>query len=320
MRGANVEIQEGSLRLAQERADAGKTAYTSVHLAKSNLESTRAAIPSLEIGLRQSSNRLCTLLGIPSQDLAALLGEASIPTAPPEVAVGIPADLLRRRPDIRAAERAVAAQSEQIGIAISDLYPHFSINGTFALASANFSDLFDSGSSTGSIGPSFRWNLLNYGRIINNVRLQGFGLEELIANYQNTVLIAGQEVEDALVAFLRNQQRVAYLRSSVVETEEALKLLTISFEEGAISFVGVFVLQGELTTSQDALAQAQGDVVTSLINLYKALGGGWQIRCPQYASRINSEPMGELVPEYVRPLPMEAPEQVLPDPVVKEVR
>lgn len=277
----NVEIQEQSLKLAQEKADAGKTGYTSVHLAESSLESTRASIPSFEIGIRQASNRLCTLLGIPMRDLSKLLGTGDIPKTPQQVAIGIPADLLRRRPDIRAAERAIASQSEQIGIAISDLYPHFSITGEIALQSEKFSDLFSSASSFGSIGPSFRWNLLNYGRIVNNVYLQGFGLEELITGYQNTVLTANQEVEDALVAFLENQQRVQHLEKAVAETQEALRLLTISFEEGDISFTGVFVLQGELATRQDQLAESRGDVIASLISLYKALGGGWEIRYPQ---------------------------------------
>jgi NodT family efflux transporter outer membrane factor (OMF) lipoprotein len=291
----NVKIQEGSLELTQEKYDAGSTGMTSVHLAKSSLESTKARIPSYEIGLRQANNQLCTLLGVSTHDLQQALGKAGIPIAPPEVAIGIPADLIRRRPDIRAAERSIAAQSEQIGIAQADLYPHFVIQGEFALQSEDFSDLFQSASTAGSIGPSVQWNLLNYGRIINNVRLQESGLQELIANYQNTVLTANQEVEDALVAFLKNQQRVRYLKTVVDETQEALRLLTISFNEGDISFTGVFIMQGDLAAKQDQLAQAQGDVATSLIALYKAIGGGWEIRCMNLESQLpHSLPSVEL--------------------------
>jgi NodT family efflux transporter outer membrane factor (OMF) lipoprotein len=307
----NVGIQKGSLELTQDKADEGATGYTSVHLAKSSLESTQAGIPTLEIGLRQSANRLCTLLGVPTQDLTEILGEGNIPSTPSEVAVGIPLDLMRRRPDIRAAERSIAAQSEQIGIAISDLYPHFSINGEIALESEEFSDLFSSASTAGSIGPSFRWNLLNYGRIINNVQLQAAGLQELIAGYQNTVLTANQEVEDAMVGFLRSQQRVRFLESSVAETEEALRLLTISFEDGAISFTGVFVMQQQLVVRQDQLATARGDVVTSLIEMYKALGGGWEIRCrgsgivePTAGAPTGSDPIPEM--EVAEPIPTPA--------------
>jgi len=314
----NVNIQKGSLKLTESKADEGATGFTSVHLAKSSLEATQATIPSLEIGLRQAGNRLCTLLGIPTRDLTEMLGEGDIPSTPSEVAVGIPADLMRRRPDIRAVERSIAAQSEQIGIAIADLYPHFSINGEIALASEDFSHLFSSASNSGTIGPSFRWDLLNYGRIINNVQLQKAGLEELIAGYRNTVLTANQEVEDALVSFLRNQKRVRLLEASVKETEEALRLLTISFEDGAISFTGVFVVQGDLAAKEDQLAQTRGAVVTSLISLYKALGGGWEIRCPDFEPRGTiSQPPGVL---EIVPLPKGMPEisysndDVLPSP------
>jgi NodT family efflux transporter outer membrane factor (OMF) lipoprotein len=279
--GHNADIQEKSLELTQAKADRGATGYIGVHLAKSSLESTRATIPNLEIGLRQASNQLCTLLGLTTHDLSDVLGTDAIPTAPVEIAVGIPADLLRRRPDIRAAERALAAQSEQIGIAVTNLYPHFTINGQFALESEDFSHLFSSSSSAGSIGPSFHWDLLNYGRIVNNARLQEAGFQELVASYQKSVLTANQEVEDALIAFLRNQERVEFLQATVEETQEALRLLTISYEQGAIDFDSIFILQGALVAAQDQLASTQGDVVTSLISLYKALGGGWEIRCPE---------------------------------------
>ena len=221
-----------------------------------------------------------------------MLGNGVIPTAPPEVAVGIPANLLRRRPDIRAAERSVASQSEQIGIALADLYPAFTITGEFALESEKFSDLFRSASSAGSVGPGFQWNLLNYGRIANNVELQKYGLQELIASYQNTVLTANQEVEDAMVAFLQTQERYRFLNKSVQATEESLKLLTLSFEEGEIDFSSVFLLQGALVGAQNDLAQAQGDVITNLIGLYKALGGGWEVRCRGFRAQdsIVQEP------------------------------
>jgi NodT family efflux transporter outer membrane factor (OMF) lipoprotein len=275
----NVRIQEGSLGLAQARAEEGQTDEVSVHLSKSTLEATRATIPSLEVGLRQANNRLCTLLGIPTTDLVQSLGQgAGIPAAPAEAAVGIPAELLRRRPDVRAAERQVAAQSAQIGVALAELYPSIAITGEISVQAEEFSDLFQSLSTGGAIGPSFRWNVLNYGRIINNVRVQDARFQELIAGYQNTVLAANQEVEDALVSFLRTQSQIKSLASSVQETQLALDLELIKFKEGATDFTGVFVLQGELVRRQDQLASAQGEVVASLIGVYKALGGGWEIR------------------------------------------
>lgn len=311
----NVKIQENSLRLTQEKADAGKTGYAGVHMSKSSLESTRASIPSLQIGLQQASNQLCTLLGIETQDLTEFLSVGDIPKPPAEVAIGIPVDLLRRRPDIRASERAIAAQSEQIGIATSDLYPHFSINGEIALESKNITDLFKTSSSAGSISPALQWNLLNYGRIINNVELQGYGLEELITSYQSTVLTANQEVEDALVAYLKNQQRVNFLELATRETEQALNLLTIAFEEGDISFTGVFVLQGQLTARQDEYAAARGDVLISLINLYKALGGGWEIRASDEIN-LDESIQFDSVQEAI-PLPPLPESKIFPAPPIE---
>jgi NodT family efflux transporter outer membrane factor (OMF) lipoprotein len=283
----NVKVQESSLKLSTTRFEEGKTSQVGVYLAKANLNGTEATIPSLETGLRQASNRLCTLLGMPPMDLSAMLGKGDgIPKVPAEIAVGIPADLLRRRPDVRQAERQVAAQSAQIGVALSDLYPSIAINGEVFLASENFSNLFRSASGAGSVGPSFSWNILNYGRIINNVRLQDSRLMELIANYQNTVLEANQEVEDALVAFLKSQQEVESLQATVDDLNESLKLLLINFEEGSIDFSPIFVLQGSLRAAQDQLAASEGSVLVNMIAVYRALGGGWQIRCSGFQPQV----------------------------------
>jgi hypothetical protein len=166
--------------------------------------------------------------------------------------------------------------------------------------------------------------LLNYGRIINNVRLQHAGLKELIASYRNTVLTANQEAEDALVAFLRNQGRVRLLEGAVKETEEARRLLTLSFEEGDISFSGVFVIQGVLASLEDQLAQARGDVATSLITLYKALGGGWEIRCTGFPPHVaGSQPpkSAEAVPvqEEMDPVPPSAEVMSQPPGIMETV-
>ena len=305
----NVRIQEGSLELAQAKFEEGKTGAIGVHLSRSTLEATKASIRSLEIGRRQANNRLCTLLGIPPLDLRDVIGEDSgIPETPAEVVVGIPADLLRRRPDVRAAERQVAAQSAQIGIAESELYPSIAITGKISVSAEEFSDLFAPLSQGGGIGPSFEWNVLNYGRILNNVRVQEVRFQQLVVSYQNTVLKANQEVEDALVAFLQNQERVDSLVETARETQRALDLELTRFEEGETDFTGVFVLQGDLAQKQDQLGKAKGEVVTSLINVYKALGGGWQIRCPGFESHGGmSQPMEatEIVPtpEAMPPLP-----------------
>jgi len=273
---ASADEQRESLELAELRYDAGKTDIVSVHLARSSLDSLLADIPTYKIGLRQANNALCTLLGRPPEDLLPDLGDGPIPSAPAEISVGIPADLLRRRPDVREAERQVAAQTAQIGVAISDLYPSIAIDGQLTVESEHFNDLFKD-SEGGFMGISFSWNLLNYGRIENNILLQETITEELIAVYQQTVLLANQEVEDDLVSFLMTQEQVEALSRALSEAQLALDLLVLMFKEGKIDFNPIFVMQSDVIRLQDALAAAEGGVATSLINLYKSLGGGWQL-------------------------------------------
>ena len=237
---------------------------------------------------------------------------------PPEVAVGIPADLLRRRPDIKRAERRIAQQSASIGIAITDLYPHFSLSGNVNWGSEKLSTLFSGDASGGAFGPSLRWDLLNYGRIVNNVQLQRQVFGELITSYRNTVLTANQEVEDSLVAFLRNQERVTELQASVDATSNALELVLIQYKEGETDFTGVFVMQRELVQLQERLAQAQGEVAESLIGVYKALGGGWEIRrqgCGRNVVQSGDEGVDEiLLPPPVTPDTIPEP-ALLPQPL-----
>ena len=203
----NVVLQRKTLQIVQGQRKVGIVEQVDVDQALSTLEQTEAGIPELEIALRQAANQMCVLLGMPVQDLQARLGSGSIPTAPPEVAIGIPAALLCRRPDIRRAERQAAAQCAQIGIAEAAFYPAVSINGTIGYAAQNFKDLFQEQALTGNVGPSFTWNILNYGRLRNNVHLQDARFQELVTTYQNTVLSADQDVENGLVTFLRAAER-----------------------------------------------------------------------------------------------------------------
>ena len=261
------------------RFQGGTTSQLDVYQARSTLEQTQAQISEFEISLRQTTNLLCILLGIPPEELQGKLGPAPIPTAPPEVAIGIPADLLRRRPDIRRAERLAAAQSAQIGVAEADFYPAISINGTIGGVAERFPDLFRSTALNGNVGPSFQWNILNYGRIRNNVRLQDAKFQEAVAAYQQTVLGAAREVENGLVTFLRAQQRTKYQTASVNDAEQAVKIVLAQYRAGAVDFTRVSQLEQALVQQQDVLTQARGEIAAGLIQVYKALGGGWQIRC-----------------------------------------
>ena len=272
----NVEIQQGSLRLAEQRFSNGVATELDVRQARSNLAQTEALIPPLQAGRRQSSNQLCILLGMPVSDLANHLPPGPIPRPPFEVAVGVPADLLRRRPDIRRAERQVAAQSAQIGVAEADLYPQFGINGFLGYAANDFKDLFEAKSLLGFIIPQFQWNVLNYGRITNNVRVQEARLQTTTLQYQQTVLRAGREVEDALVGFLQAQQQAARLEEGVREVARSVELVVIQFRGGVTDFNRVYNTQTQLVNQQDGLATSQGNIALNLIQAYRALGGGWQ--------------------------------------------
>ena len=285
----NVELQKKSLDIAAARYEGGVADQLDVAQAKALLKQTQATIPPLEAGLRQSKNALAILLGILPTYVQDLLGPPKpIPTAPIEVAVGIPAELLRRRPDVRLAEFQAAAQSAQIGVAKADLYPSFSLVGSIGLQSsdkggirsnnANFSDLFTSGGITYFIGPTFQLPILNYGRLKNNVRVQDARFQQLVVSYQNTVLRAFQDVEDATVGFLRTQEQKTFLAESVEQYKLSVELSLIQYSEGLTDFQRVIDAQRNLAQQEDAFASATGAVSTNLIALYKALGGGWELR------------------------------------------
>jgi NodT family efflux transporter outer membrane factor (OMF) lipoprotein len=276
---ANVGIQNRSVQLATDKFTNGSTTERDQRQAEQVLAQTEALIPALEIGKRQAANRLCVLLGMPARDMDAILGQGTgVPVAPVDVVVGVPANLVRRRPDVRRAEREVAAQSARIGVAMSDLYPHFTVLGTIGVEAEEFSDLFKSGSMIGEISPGFRWDILNYGRLANNVRVQDARFQQLAYAYQEQVLVAGREVEDAIVAFLRSQEQERHLGSSVAAARRTVEITNDQYREGAVDFTPVFLFQETLTDQEDQLAVAQGDIALGLIAVYRALGGGWQIR------------------------------------------
>jgi len=299
----NIQLQRDTLVIADARFRGGQVSELDVDQARSNLAQTEALVPQFEIQLRQANNQLCILLGIPPEDLVRTIGAGAIPAAPPEVAVGVPADLLVERPDVRRAERLVAGQSARVGVAVSELYPHIAVTGTVGFSAAQFNDLFQNRSQQGSIGPSFQWNLLNYGRLLNNIRLHDARLAELIVAYQSTVLQANKEVEDALVVFLRSQQRARSLAVSVDAAQRAANIAVAQYKAGIIDFNRVALIEQNLVSQQDLLAQTQGQIAVGLVDTYRALGGGWQIRL-------------EPLPEQVAiPLPAVGPRPA-PQPVV----
>jgi len=276
----NVDIQKRSLTIAEVRFEGGATSELDVQQARSLLYNTQALIPVMDAGIRQAKHGLSVLLGMPPSNLEELMeGPSAIPKPPAEVAIGIPADLLRRRPDIRLAEFQAAAQGAQIGIAQADLYPHFALAGSIGFSAGNGSDLFKSASVTSFLSPfSFRWDILNYGRIKNNVRVQDARFEQLTVSYQNKVLLAAKEVEDGLIGFIKSQQQAAFLSDAVKAALRASELAALQYKEGMIDYTPVLNTQQALVLQQDSLASSRGNIARYLIAVYKALGGGWQIR------------------------------------------
>jgi NodT family efflux transporter outer membrane factor (OMF) lipoprotein len=280
----NVQIQKKSLQIATARWQGGTTSKRDVEQALTVLDSTEASIPTLESQLRQTQNALCILLGMPPRDLQDLLGtKSAIPAPPPQVALGIPADLLRRRPDIRSAEWQAAAQCAQIGVAKANLFPAFSLSGTFGFQSSdvspnNLADISQWRSRTGGFGPSFQWNILNYGQITNQVRTQDARFQELIIAYQNAVLKAQQEVENALIAFLKAQQRAQKLAGATAAAQRSVELAILQYREGITDFTTVITAEQTLLAQQDSLAVTLGDISGNLVGVYRSLGGGWQLR------------------------------------------
>ena len=286
----NVELQKHSLRITEVRFQNGATTELDVQQAKTLLRNTQASIPQLNAGNRQARHALSTLLGKPPSELNSILdGEIEIPAAPIEVATGIPAELLRRRPDIRRAEFEAAAQSALIGVAKAELYPSFSLVGSLGLKSSGKTnttrsgddgadELFDGDSVEFFGGPSFTWNIFNYGRIKNEVRVQDARFEQLLVNYQDTVLRAAREVEDAMVGFLQARQAEEYLSESVDAASRSVELALIQYRDGVENYQRVIDTQTSLVSQQDLWTQTRGSIATNLIEMYRALGGGWQIR------------------------------------------
>jgi NodT family efflux transporter outer membrane factor (OMF) lipoprotein len=276
---ANVGYQEEALRITQAKFTAGEVSELDVNQAESLLYNTRATVSTLEISLQQFKNALAILLGMPPGDLSYLLGEQrAIPVAPPQVALGMPQDLIRRRADIRTAERQLAAQSAQIGVAITDLYPAFSIGGAIGTTADSSSDVFTSDSRTWNLFGAFQWNLFNYGRLKSNIRLQDALFQQLLIDYRDTVLQAQGDVENSIVAYLKSHEQLVSYRRSAEAARRAVEISTTQYDNGLIDFNTVITTLSAQADQDDLLSTTQGDVATNLVQVYRALGGGWEIR------------------------------------------
>lgn len=272
----NLEAQKHSAALTRLRFQGGFIGALDVANADAQVATTAAQIPLLEASARQSIYSLSVLLG---RDPAALIGDLSpvavIPLAAPSIPLGVPADLLRRRPDVRRAEAEIHAATARIGVATADLFPRFTISGSVGLRAGDFSSWFDWASRIWSFGPSASWNLFEMGRTRSNIEQQQALQDQSLITYQQTVLTALQEVENALIASAKEEEHRRVLREAVSANRKAVDLAKTLYTQGHTDFLNVLNAQRSLYASEDALIRSTGSVSTNLVALFKALGGGW---------------------------------------------
>lgn len=275
---SNLLAQDETYQIARWRYQAGLTTQLDVEQAKLNKETTRSGIPTLRSGMEQAKQRLAILLGQPPAALTAMLAESkAIPVTPPSVAVGIPADLLRQRPDVRRAERRLAAQTAQIGVAKAARYPSLSLSGSIGLESLAFGTLYTAGAKIAQMAASSALTLFDAGRIRKNIEIQTALQEQALGLYESAVLTALKDVENALVAYSQEQTRRNTLQEAVKAGRRAVELAEMQYRAGTNDFQPVLTSQKSLLTVQTQLATSDAEVASDLIRLYKALGGGWTL-------------------------------------------
>ncbi len=279
----NAALQKRSLEIADVLARNERVTELDVEQARTLFESTSAQVPQIEGRLAQAKNALSFLLGQPPGRLDARLGDAAIPTLPDKAGVGIPAELLRRRPDVRVAEFRAAAQTAIVGVAETDKYPRFGLTGSLGVLSSDtndssLGDLFSSDSVEYTVGPVFSWPILNYGRIENAVRVQDARLQQLLVAYQNTVLNAAREVEDAIAGYLRERDALEAYGRSARAARRSVDIALLQYRESIADYQRVLDTQRALNSQQQLYVASKQQAATSLVLLYKALGGGWETR------------------------------------------
>ncbi len=280
----NVATQTEGLRIASAQFKAGETSERDVQQATTRLAQTEAQIPLLNASLAQNKNGLAVLLGETPEEIGRHLTKpGNIPAAPAEVAVGIPKDLLRRRPDVRAAGLQAASYSALIGVAKAQMYPAFSLSGEFGYAgnnqfNNNLGDMFNWQNRVVNAGASVVFPVFNYGRLVNQVRVQDAQFQQALLNYQNTVLTAQQEVENGLANFANQQIALVSLDKAATAARRSTELAMIQYKEGQTDFTTVLTAEQEQLNVENDVAATQGNVVLGLISVYRALGGGWQMR------------------------------------------
>lgn len=284
----SVQTRKETLELVESRFKAGVVGELDVAQARAELASREAAVPDFEAQTRKLIYALSLLLAQPPAALVAELSPvANIPVAPGQIPVGLPSDLLRRRPDVRRAERQLAAATARVGVATADLFPRFTLNGTFELQARNAADLGDLSSRAWSVGPSFRWPLFDADRVRQQIKVQDARQEQAADTYTKTVLGAFGNVESSMVSLVKEQTRRASLRRAVEADRRAVELATSLYTSKIADFTTVLDNQRRLYDAEDALIQSELSVTTDLIALFKSLGGGWDVPADKPATAAS---------------------------------
>lgn len=274
----NIRTQQNTVDLTHGRLEAGLSSRLEVAQAEAQLAGTEARVPVMEASVQQAIHRLGVLLGLePAALMAELLPPAAIPPPPPQVPLGLPSDLLRRRPDIRRAERQLAAATANIGIATADLFPRFSLTGLLGLQSSAATDLLTTQSRFWTFSPALRWPLFDAGRARAAIQVQTVRQEEALITYEKTVLTALQEAEDAMVRYTKARSANEALARAVESTRQSADIALALYQKGLVDFLNVLQSQQALFQVQDQFVQSRQEVSTALVTLFKALGGGWEI-------------------------------------------
>ncbi len=287
---SNLKSQTDTLDFVKSRQEAGLIEELEVERSIENVENTRAGIPLLKTSYVAAKNRLTTLLGLTPGKLDRLLRDGGdLPDVPTQVAVGIPAEVIRRRPDVQAAERQLAAETARIGVAVAEMYPKFALNGSIGLEALEISNLFTSGAKTFTIGPSAQWNIFRAGTIRQNIEAQDAVQEQALVAYESAILNSLEEVENALTALANEQIREQALAKSATATSNAARIARSQYEDGGLTtFLDVLDAERSRLNAEDALATSRATIVSNLVRLYRALGGGWESVAPRQLASVEA--------------------------------
>lgn len=272
----NLKLQTETYELTTYRQKAGLVTQFDVDRAKTNMEDTRASVPTLKTRLAAAKNRLSALMGeYPGFADPKVAAPRGLPDVPVEIALGVPMETLRRRPDVRNAERQLAAQTARIGVATADLYPKLALNGAMGIDASSFAGLSTANNRTFNMGPRFTWNIFNGGAVRSNIEIQNARQEQAYLQYENTIILALEEAENAITAYVNEQKRMQSLNDALASATNSTDLALSQYRSGLIDFQAVLDAQRTFLSVKDSLATSKGAVVADLVRLYKALGGGW---------------------------------------------